>query len=91
MKKVETSKTLMDLELKCPRFLIDKEAAATLGLELSQFHHWVSTISTGRLPPPFPDIHKWDVVALHAAIDRLSGIGNCANALEAWRDRRGAG
>jgi hypothetical protein len=59
-----------------------------LGLELSQFHHWVSI---GRLPPPFPDIHKWDVVALHAAIDRLSGIGNCANALEAWRDRRSAG
>ena len=69
------------------RLVTDKEGATHLGLEVSQFHHWVEI---GRLPKPLADIHKWDMKALDAAIDRLSGIGDSANALDAWRDRHRA-
>jgi hypothetical protein len=73
---------------KLPRLITAQEGAAALGLELSQFHHWVSL---GRLPKSFPDINKWDVEALHVAIDRLSGIGGRANALDAWIHSHRAG
>ncbi len=69
------------------RFVSDKEAATYLGLEPSQFSHWVAT---GRLPAPLPDIDKWDLRALDVAADRLSGIGNSSNALDSWRERRRA-
>ena len=66
-----------------PRLVTAAEGAALLGLEPSQFGHWVST---GRLPQPLPEINKWDAKALHAAIDRISGIDHPTNALDAWRD-----
>jgi hypothetical protein len=64
------------------RFLSDKEAAAEIGLELSQFKAWVQS---GRLPKPLAEIDKYDLKAIDAAIDRISGLGGGTNALDAWR------
>lgn len=76
-----------------PRFYKEAGAAAELGLELSQFRHLVST---GHLPPPLRQVGLYDIKALNAAVDRMSGIGHdkkdeAANALHAWRMSRRAG
>jgi hypothetical protein len=63
------------------RLLGEKEAAESVGLELATFRAWVDS---GRLPP-LPDCGKFDLKALHAALDRVSGLGGPSNALYAWR------
>jgi predicted site-specific integrase-resolvase len=65
-----------------PRLVGEMEAAKTIGLELATFRTWVES---GRLPPPLPDCGKFDLKALDAAVDRISGLGNPANALDMWR------
>jgi hypothetical protein len=37
------------------------------------------------LPKPLPDCGLYDIKALDAALDRASGRGAPANALDAWR------
>jgi predicted site-specific integrase-resolvase len=63
------------------RLATEKEAAEAIGLELATFRTWVQA---GRLPGPIPDCGRFDLKALDAAIDRISGLG-AANALDAWR------
>ena len=38
-----------------------------------------------------PDCGKFDLKAIDAALDRISGLGNASNALDAWRERRTVG
>jgi hypothetical protein len=70
-----------------PRLATEKEAAAAVGVELATFKGWVEC---GRLPKPLPDCGKYDLKAIDAAIDRMSGLGSAGNALDAWRETRGA-
>jgi hypothetical protein len=66
------------------RLVSEKEAAAEIGLELSQFKAWVDC---GRLPKPLADCGKYDLKAIDQAIDRISGLGGGTNPLDAWRAR----
>lgn len=68
------------------RLVSEKEAAEAIGLELATFRAWVSS---GRLPGPLPDCGRYDLKAIDAAIDRISGLGGSANALDAWRAKGG--
>jgi hypothetical protein len=66
------------------RLVTEKEAAEIVGLELSTFRTWVTC---GKLPKPIPDCGKYDMKAIDAALDRISGLGGPSNALDAWRAR----
>ena len=70
-----------------PRLVAEKEAAETVGLPLSTFKHWVQI---GRLPKPLADCDKYDLKAIDAALDKVSGLGGATNALDAWRGQRHA-
>ncbi len=68
------------------RLLTEGCAAKALGLELSTFRHLVAC---GKLPKPIAELgDRYDMKAMDAAIDRLSGIGSSSNALERWREAR---
>ena len=70
-----------------PRRLVsEKEAAEEVGIPLATFKAWVET---GRLPKPLADCGKYDLKAIDAAIDRISGLGGSSNALDAWRAKGG--
>jgi hypothetical protein len=69
------------------RLLTEKEAAEAIGLELATFRDWVSC---GRLPKAIPECGKFDLKAIDAAIDRISGLGGPSNALDAWRAKQNA-
>jgi hypothetical protein len=69
-----------------PRLVAEKEAAESVGLPLATFRAWVET---GRLPKPLPDCGLYDIKALDAALDRVSGLGTPSNALDAWRAKGG--
>lgn len=64
------------------RFVSESKGAEHLGLPLATFRHWVHI---GKLPGPIPDVCLYDLKALDAACDRLSGLGTAENALDAWR------
>ena len=64
------------------RLVSEKAAADYVGLPVSTFRAWVTA---GKLPVAIPDCGLYDVRALDAAVDRLSGLGNPTNALDAWR------
>ena len=66
------------------RLVDEKEAAENVGIPIATFRAWVES---GRLPPPLPDCGKYDLKAIDAAVDRISGLGNSTNALDAWRAR----
>jgi hypothetical protein len=68
------------------RLVGEREAAETVGLELATFRAWVAA---GRLPKPLPDCGKYDLKAIDVALDRVSGLGGPANALDAWRLKGG--
>lgn len=67
-----------------PRLLDDVDAAAATGLPLATFRAWVQS---GRLPAPLPDCGLYDMKAINSALDRVSGLGGPANALDSWRAR----
>jgi predicted site-specific integrase-resolvase len=70
------------------RLASEHEAAESVGIDVATFRAWVDC---GRLPKPLPDCNKFDLKAIDAALDRVSGIGTPANALETWRQKRRAG
>jgi len=70
-----------------PRLLSEKDTADAIGLELATFRAWVAC---GRLPGPIPECGKFDLKAQEVALDRISGLGGSANALDAWRAKGGA-
>jgi hypothetical protein len=55
-----------------PRLVSEGQAAAAIGLELATFRAWVAD---GQLPHPLPDCGRYDLKAIHLALDRMSGIG----------------
>jgi hypothetical protein len=69
------------------RLASEQQAAQDIGLDVATFRAWVDC---GRLPKPLPDCGKFDLKAIDAALDRVSGLDTPANALDAWRERRHA-
>lgn len=69
------------------RLQTEAEAAKAIGIELATFRHLVAC---GRLPKPLPEVDRYDMRAIDAALDRMSGLGGPANALEKWRETRNA-
>lgn len=63
------------------RLITEAKAAAYVGLDLSTFRHWVAC---RRLPKPLAGSDLFDIRAIDAAVDRLSGLHSPANALDAW-------
>jgi len=66
------------------RLVTEKEAAESIGLDLATFRTWVAN---GKLPKAIPECGKFDIKALDAAVDRISGLGSPTNALDAWKAR----
>jgi hypothetical protein len=64
------------------RLASEKEAAEAIGLDLATFRAWVES---AKLPKPLPDCGKYDLKAIDAALDRVSGLGGASNALDAWK------
>jgi hypothetical protein len=64
------------------RLVTEREAADAIGLDLATFRAWVGS---GKLPKPIPDCGKYDLKAIDAALDRVSGLGGASNALDAWK------
>jgi hypothetical protein len=82
-----TSNHRLTAVAEMPRLLPEKEAARAVGIDVATFRAWVSS---GRLPGPISECDKFDLKAIDAALDRISGLGSPANALDAWR-AKGAG
>ena len=55
------------------RLLTREEAAAYCRLSTQGFSQWVKK---GRLPGPLPGTARWDLRAIDAALDSLSGIAD---------------
>lgn len=66
------------------RLVSENAACEATGLPLATFRAWVQS---GRLPKPIPDCGLFDIKAIDAALDRISGLGSPASALDAWRAR----
>jgi GYF domain 2 len=58
--------------LSTPRLVTEGQAAADIGLELATFRTWVAD---GRLPRALPG-GKYDMKAIHLALDHMSGIAS---------------
>jgi hypothetical protein len=71
-----------------PRLVPEQLAAEHVGVPLATFKHWVAC---GLMPKPLALCDLYDLKAVDLALDRLSGIGSPANALDAWREKRRAG
>jgi hypothetical protein len=63
------------------RLVTEKQAAEAVGLDVATFRAWVAA---GKLPKSIPDCDKFDLKAIDAALDRVSGLGTAASALYAW-------
>ena len=74
------------MNITMTRLVCEKEAAESIGLEVATFRAWVAA---GRLPQPLPECGKYDLKAIDAAIDRVSGLGSASNALDSWRVAKG--
>ena len=72
---------------RAPRLQTELQIAATFGIELATFRHLVAC---GKLPKAIADLGLWDMKAVDAALDRMSGIGGPSNALDQWRETRNA-
>jgi hypothetical protein len=72
MPNVRTESATEPVRPLLPRLVSEGQAAAAIGLEIATFHAWVAD---GRLPRPLPDCGKYDLKAIHLALDRMSGIG----------------
>jgi GYF domain 2 len=59
------------LSSSTPRLVSEVEASVQIGLDLATFRAWVAA---GRLPHALPDCGKYDMKAIHLALDRISGI-----------------
>lgn len=53
----------------------EQHAAQQIGLDLATFRAWVKC---GRLPKPLPDCGKYDLKAIDAALDHISGLGTAS-------------
>ncbi|MEC9369539.1 MAG: hypothetical protein VX871_12705 [Pseudomonadota bacterium] len=69
------------------RLKTEKAAAAEIGCDLATFRSWVAG---QRLPKPLAECGLYDMRAIDAALDRMSGIGLASNTLDSWRAKRHA-
>jgi hypothetical protein len=73
-----------------PRLLPRAEAAIYCGLSCQGFSSWVKN---GRLPGPIAGTARWDLRAIDAALDLLSGIadrdggGVRSSVLDQWKTK----
>ena len=67
-----------------PRLVGEVQAAVQIGLDLATFRAWVAA---GRLPHALPDCGKYDMKAIHIALDQMSGIASRENRLEGGLER----
>jgi hypothetical protein len=80
-----THPALADLGI-APRLLTREQAAAYCGLSVHGFSEWVRA---GRLPGPIAGTARWDLRAVDAALDSLSGISKTApSPLDEWIAKR---
>ena len=77
----------MTLPAATPRLAKEKATATGIGFDLATFREWVAS---GLLPGPIEGTDLFDMKAMDAALDRLSGIGALGNALDAWRAKNNA-
>lgn len=74
-----------------PRLISRPDAAAYCGLTPRGFDDWVKR---NIVPGPLPSTKKWDVKAIDAALDKLSGFAPPTvpepedDPLEAWKRKR---
>ncbi len=73
MHKLNTDAADGDRLKRCSRLLTREEAAAYCRLSTQGFSQWVKK---GRLPRPLPGTARWDLRAIDAALDSLSGIAD---------------
>ena len=66
-----------------PRLANEGQAASHIGLELTTFRAWVSD---GRLPHALRNSDKYDLKAIHLALDHMSGIAS-ENTSNDWIER----
>jgi hypothetical protein len=78
-----THPALADLGI-APRLLTREQAAAYCGVGLTTFTGWVRR---GIVPGPVHRTHRWDRMAIDAALDVLSGIDAKpeGKALDQWK------
>ena len=67
------------LSSSTPRLASEVQAAVQIGLDLATFRAWVAA---GRLPHALPDCGRYDMKAIHLALDRMSGIASRENGIE---------
>jgi GYF domain 2 len=67
-----------------PRLVNEIQAASHIGLELATFRAWVAA---GRLPHALSNSDKYDLKAIHLALDHMSGIASHENASIDWMER----
>jgi predicted DNA-binding transcriptional regulator AlpA len=71
-----------------PRLLSRQQVAAYCGLSPSTFSNWVRL---GKLPGPLPGTSRWDLKAIDAALDAMSGLSASTeqtSPLDEWRNSR---
>jgi hypothetical protein len=84
-----TNPALADLGI-APRLLTREQAAAYCGVGLTTFTAWMRR---GIVPGPVHRTHRWDRVAIDAALDVLSGIDaklGGKEALDQWKAKHRA-
>jgi len=83
---LDTSATPLPLQLT-PRLLNRQQAAAYCNLSPTTFSNWVRS---GKLPAALPGTTRWDLKAIDAALDAMSGLQpqQEASALDEWRAKR---
>lgn len=74
---------------RCSRLFTREEAAAYCRLSTQGFSQWVKM---GRLPGPIAGTARWDLRAIDAALDSLSGIGSNTqeDAFDKWKREHNA-
>ena len=73
MKKHNSDNVTADRPQGCSRLLTREEAAAYCRLSPQGFSNWVKN---GRLPGPIAGTARWDLRAIDAALNSLSGIAD---------------
>lgn len=71
------------------RLLTRREAAAYCRLSPQTFSLW---IAKGRLPTAIEGTSRWDIQAIDAALDQLSGVNSSSHpsALDLWKAKKNA-
>jgi GYF domain 2 len=78
----DLAQALPHLSSSTPRLASEVQAAVQIGLDLATFRAWVAA---GQLPHALPGCSKYDMKAIHLALDRMSGIASGEDGVESDR------